>query len=265
MIYGPLLYYGGRKMAVVRILGIDPAMNNCGWMLIKLDTGNVLRPTAPMTASWIIDKDTTGKHTYQHFQRIDGGTIGGDEKVSWFERIQAQADAIHIVVDKVEPDIIAIESQLDKGESRSPTGFALQHLILAPYFRPDKKYYRRFHIAYSDIGVPCYKAEFLPSFVVLLCPPRVQSVAHCERSTTGLVVVRRYKQLVPTDKRRLSQHEADAWFIGVHVGRFWASVLTNNWDKAILTEKERYVFLDGCKAMMTQEGEAWWNLLGLKE
>lgn len=248
-------------MAVVTILGIDPAMNNVGYMLLQLDTENELRSTAPESADWIKLKDTTGKHTYRHFTRLAGGTLEGPD-TNWFERIQTQADSLHEIIGQLKPDIIAIESQLDKGDSKSPTGVALQHLILAPYFRVDKKYYTRVHIDTDDQVVLTQSYEPMPKFVVLLYPPRVQSVAHCERSTKGRIVVNRYKQMVPEDKHRLSQHEADAFYIGVHCGRFWATCLTECWPKSYLTEKERYVFLEGPKAMINQRNEVWWKLPG---
>jgi hypothetical protein len=246
-------------MAETTILGIDPAMDNVGWMLLKMDTEKPLRDTNPQPEpDWILQKDTTGVHTYQHFERLNGGTLKSDKTKSWLYRVHQQVNEMHEIIYKEKPTLLALEAQLDQGENRNPTGLSVQNLIIAPFYHTNRKIFRRYvtQLSGSESNlVP----EFIPKTVVLIRPERLQSVAHQERSTKGSRVVARYKKLYPEDKRRLSQHEADAFFIAVHAGRFWATCINNFWPRTHLTTHETPIFLESAKAIIKQEDEAWWQ------
>jgi Holliday junction resolvasome RuvABC endonuclease subunit len=259
-------------MAETTILGIDPAMDNLGWMHLRLNTETPFRNPSPLPEpDWILEKEKTGVHTYQHFERIDGGTFKSDKNYSWLHRIQCQVDEIHKMIHKLRPTILAMESQLDKGDNKNPTGLSVQNLIVAPFFHPDKRIFHRYVALLSGTTTESSEdeqplttqvrllPEHIPEIVFMLRPERLQSIAHYERTTKGSRVVGRYKQLYPEDKRRLSQHEADAFFIAVHAGRFWATCLNSYWPKTHLTFKENHVFLEEQKGILQQKDEAWWR------
>lgn len=259
-------------MPTKTILALDPAMGNVGWMFLKLNTEVPLREPHPLpTPEWITEKDTTGVHTYHNFDRLDGGTLQQDPTKPWIYRVQSQAEDVHKLIHRFKPDILALESQLDKGDNKSPTGIALQYLIVAPYYNQESKMFKRYVSLVSgavtgrsvDGKLPTVEVglipEHIPSFVIGIRPEGLQSVAHYERATKGSRVVSRYKQLVPTDKHRLSQHEADAFFIGVHAGRFWATCLATHWPRTHLTTKEAHCFIDPPNSMFYRKEDAWWE------
>jgi hypothetical protein len=98
----------------------------------------------------------------------------------------------------------------------------------------------------------------LPETIVCIRPEGLQSVAHYQRKTTGGEVVRRYKHLTG-DKKRVSQHEADAYFIAIHSGRFYATCLKDYWPQSDLTTKENHCFLHPTSGMLKRKEEAWWQ------
>lgn len=261
-------------LKTARILAIDPAMDNTGWMLLKvyLDAvpffytencgQNQPMLSPPTKPYWITEKDTTGKHLYDHFEREAGGTHTSDSKKSMNWRISDQADRIHKLVTDFNPDILVLESQLDKGDNKNPYGVALQIALLYPYFRTDLRFPRFVYYIPGNLDpslhYEAYQYNFpIPRVVITIRPERLQSIAHYQRSTTGGEVVRRYKHLTG-EKRRLSQHEADSFYLGYHAARFWATCINSHWSRDILTQKENHVFLESTKGMLYQMDDVWW-------
>jgi hypothetical protein len=181
--------------------------------------------------------------------------------------VQSQAEEVHELVHRFKPEILALENQLDKGDNKSPTGIALQYLIVSPYYQANRKIFHRYLHQTEDVAASPDNLlidthlikEFVPKYVIGIRPEGLQSVAHYERATKGSRVVGRYKQLFPEDKHRLSQHEADSAFIGYHCGRFWATCLTNHWPRMYLTEKENHCFLEPPRSMIFRTEDAWWE------
>jgi hypothetical protein len=234
---------------VLTVLGIDPAMDNVGYHFLKLNTSeppHLPGPPIPFKDPlWITEKDPTGKHTYWYFQSLAGGTKQSDSTRSMTYRLINQADEVHKLIAELKPDILVLEAQLDKGDNKNPYGVALQIAITFPYFHPTTR-------------PPTIRPAYHPRWVIQIRPERLQSIAHHQRKTTGREVVQRFKHVTEC-KARVSQHEADAYFLAVHGGRFWASCVKSHWDRDILTSKENHVFLQEPKGMLFQMDDAWWE------
>jgi len=196
----------------MRVLGLDSAMTNTGWHV--LDVGP--RINGPV-----------GSHAW--FSYVAGGTIKEPDATEFDPiRLWRTTEAVHNCVADFKPDILVIENALQVGMSRSTTGLALLSLILQPY-RP--------------LSSP--SKSFRPKYVVLITPERLQSIAHEERSTSGTVVVQRYKERAHNPpKHRITQHEADAYFLAYHGTRFIKTAIEETWNLFILSAKEKRVFLE---------------------
>jgi hypothetical protein len=83
-------------------------------------------------------------------------------------------------------------------------------------------------------------------------------MAHHEKSTKNNLVVKRFCE-VSRHPLKVTDHEADAYFLGVYAGRFWATCVESYWDQEFLSEKEYKVFLDSKTGMLFREGDSWWR------
>lgn len=229
----------------MRVMGIDSAMCNTGWQVMEVDPGGILQYNIPHL-------------TYPLMYRVAGGTVvQGETEIPRLERIISVAGCVQSFVQQYRPELIVLEGALDKGESRSTTGVALYVLLARKWLATTYRYEPK-----PDI--------FFPNAVITIAPQRLQSMAHERRSLTGTEVVKKYKSLAPNPpKGRVSQHEADAFFLAYHGLRFWWTK-EGLWSKSILTAKENAIFFDttirdlksgrriASKAMVEEEGISWW-------
>jgi Holliday junction resolvasome RuvABC endonuclease subunit len=240
----------------MRILGVDPAMANVGWMLLEfdrlhLDVNNTTYP------SWM-DKDKEGgTHTYQCFQVLNKGLYTTHKSATTQERLIEQIDQIHLLVSLYKPDILAYEAQMEDGNARCTWGVALQLGIVFPYYNIKSRQVRLFRCP-DFVNTSFTDMEFIPPLGVAIKPQQLQSIAQHERSTKPKIVVQRYREVTGLT-HKISDHEADAYFLGVHAGRFWATCINDYWDQDLLTNKEHHVFLDSNTGMLFREGESWWS------
>jgi Holliday junction resolvasome RuvABC endonuclease subunit len=233
----------------MRILGIDPAMKNVGWSLLEY---NYQTPyETQRTPDWI----SNGVHTYSNYKVLDGGyNIEDSEDDTWFTRIQNQGIFVKELVQRVKPDILVLESQLDKGANKSPTGLAIQNIIAMNYNNPKKTNFKSMYRDKNGIFVDC----FIPQYVIFIRPERLQSIAHHARSTTGKIVVERYHKIFITQRKRTSHHECDGAFLAYHGGRFYSTVIKDELPRTILSDKESNVFLNSANPMISDTPNSWW-------
>jgi Holliday junction resolvasome RuvABC endonuclease subunit len=238
----------------MKILAIDPALANVGWMLLEFNL-DVLG-TDSSYPSWMDPSKEGGASTYQCFKRLNGGLYSTNNSITVQERLIEQIDQIHMLVSVHQPDILVYEAQLEVGNQRCTWGVALQLGIIFPYFSTKTRQVRLFHYPDPEYSIVPDKA-YIPPLGVAIKPQQLQSIVHHERSTKPKIVVQRYKEITGTTDK-VSDHEADAYFLGVHAGRFWATCLNDYWDQDILSNKEHHVFLDSNTGMLFREGESWW-------
>lgn len=239
----------------MRILGIDPALANVGWMLLEFDP-TLFNGHQEGYPSWMNSTKEGGVSTYHCFERLNGGLYSTNKSTTIQERLVEQVDQIHMLVSVHRPDLLVYEAQLEVGNRRCTWGVALQLGIIFPYFGIKDRQVRLFHYPDPEYSIVPDKAH-IPPLGIAIKPQQLQSIAHHERSTKPKTVVQRYKEITGvTDK--VSDHEADAYFLGVHAGRFWATCIQEIWDQDLLTQKEYHVFLDSDTGMLFREGESWW-------
>ena len=245
----------------IRIFSIDPALANVGWVVLDFDPND---PPADNIPSWIKDKDTTGQHTYSCFKRVDGGTFSTNNEMTVNERLVHQLDEIHLLCAIHKPEMIAFESQLEVGVSRCTWGVAIQFGILFPYFRANHRQVRLSRCPGNqweeqNCGNSVFNhVDHIPNYGVSIKPPQLQSITHHEKSTKPSIVKQRYREVSGDNRKRVTDHEADAFFMGVYAGRFWATCLEMCWSVDFLTQKEQNVFLNPDKGMMGRKFESWW-------
>jgi len=237
------------------VMGVDCSMNNTGWSFQRFQIENPLRNAeTPPIPEWILKKDVTGEHNYHHFEKIAGGCIcppDNQGKLPWVVKINSIVPQLHRIVHQYKPDILSVEYQLDKGKSKSPTGMAVFNAIVNPYYPEALKYF------HPRVSKESNSPEHVPPFLVFIRPEGLQSIAHYERSTNGTTVVRRYRSV--SGDKRVTEHEADAFFLAYHATRFWGTHLQSVWDKSILTEKEKYWIDLSATSMLKRTHEAWWE------
>jgi hypothetical protein len=246
----------------LKILAFDPALANMGWMLANFDPNALQEEPTP---SWIPDK--TGIHTYKCFRRLDGGTFSTDNQMTVNERMIHQIDEVHLLCAIHRPELIAMESQLEVGSARCTWGVAIQFGIVFPYFStylrqvrlarcPDDRWSNGERRETTEIFS---HIDHVPSYGVALKPPQLQSVAHHEGQTKSRIVKERYHEVSGDTRKNVKDHEADAFFVAVHSGRFWAVCLQQCWGTEFLTKKETKTFLAPDTGMIYRRFESWWT------
>ena len=250
----------------LKILALDPAMANMGWALGTFDPNIVQEEPHP---SWIEDK--SGIPTYRCFTRLDGGTFSTDNKqMTVNERLIHQIDEVHLLCAIHKPEMIAMESQLEVGSARCTWGVALQFGILFPHFCMHRRPVRLVRCpddGWLDDnpegnGETFTHFDHIPNYGVAIKPPQLQSIVHHETHTKVKTVKARYCEVSRDDRKTVKDHEADAYFIAVHSGRFWATCLQTCWGPEYLTKKETRVFLAEGTGMIHRKYESWWTNFG---
>jgi hypothetical protein len=245
----------------LKILAFDPALANMGWVLVNFDP-NVLQ--SEQTPSWMADP--TGIHTYKCFERLDGGTFSTDNQMSVNERMIHQIDEVHLLCAIHKPEMIAMESQLEVGNARCTWGVAIQFGIMFPYFCANRRQVRlircpddRWSNGERQETTEVFShIDHIPNYGVAIKPPQLQSVAHHEGQTKIKIVKDRYYEVSGDTRKKVKDHEADAFFVAVHAGRFWATCLQQCWGVEFLTKKEQKIFLATETGMVHRKFESWW-------
>jgi Holliday junction resolvasome RuvABC endonuclease subunit len=245
----------------LKILAFDPALANMGWTLVSFDPNVIHEEPIP---SWMTDK--IGIHTYKCFQRIDGGTFSTNNKISINARMIHQIDEVHLLCAIHKPELIAMESQLEVGSARCTWGVAIQFGIVFPYFCTNLRQVRlarcpddRWSNGERQETTEVFShIDHVPNYGVALKPPQLQSVAHHEGQTKSRVVKERYHEISGDTRKNITDHEADAYFVAVHSGRFWATCLERCWGTEFLTKKEQKTFFAPETGMVHRRDESWW-------
>jgi Holliday junction resolvasome RuvABC endonuclease subunit len=245
----------------LRILAIDPALANVGWMVLEFDPNQIEVISGPV-ARWIAEKDGTGLHSYHCFTRVAGGVLSTDNRATIRERLMEQIDGIHILVSLHQPDLLAFESQFEAGKRGFTGGVAVELGLVFPYFNTKERPVRLFRCPDFEYLDNPQKSVFrqmdhIPLYGVSIRPIQLQSLAHHEKTTRDKTVIQRYREITNT-QYKITPHECDAYFIGVHLGRFWACCLEGCWSEDILTRKERHTFLNPETGMLNRRFECWW-------
>lgn len=246
----------------LKILAFDPALANMGWALVSFDPNALQEEQTP---SWIMDK--TGIHTYKCFQRLDGGTFSTDNQMTVNERMIYQIDEVHLLCAIHKPEMIAMESQLEVGSARCTWGVAIQFGIVFPYFCSNLRQVRlarcpddRWSNGERQETTEVFShIDHVPNYGVAFKPPQLQSVAHHEGQTKSKIVKERYHEVSGDTRKGVKDHEADAFFVAVHSGRFWAICLQQCWGMEFLTKKEQKIFLASETGMAHRKFESWWT------
>jgi hypothetical protein len=245
----------------LKILAFDPALANMGWVLVIFDPNVIHEEKAP---SWMADH--TGIHTYQSFTRLDGGTFSTDNQMTVNERMIHQIDEVHLLCAIHRPEMITMESQLEVGSARCTWGVAIQFGIMFPHFCTYKRQVRlvrcpddRWCNGERQETTEIFShIDHIPNYGVTLKPPQLQSVAHHQGRTESRIVKDRYREVSGDTRKKVTDHEADAFFVAVHSGRFWATCLQQCWGTEFLTKKERKIFLASETGMIHRRFESWW-------
>ena len=214
----------------MRVLGIDPSMRNLGWHLRDFDEEFL---------------------TLSKSKKISGGTIKNEDSKEFFlTRLLTTSNALHDKVNEYKPDIVGIESQIMFGMNRSS--------ILPVIFSLSIEFWHPSRIELTK------KLDYhIPKYVVLFSPERVQSLAHNQRKTPGSEVVKKYKELTK-DTIRVTEHEADAMFIGLYAWRFINACVLNKISRVSLSKNEVSIFLEAVdkkgekKDILSNKGTMWW-------
>lgn len=227
----------------MRIMGIDSAMTNSGWQVLEYDPNLLPVPTVPMD---VHDKLT----------RVAGGTITFDETTTpRVERIIQNANEVHRISALYNCEYVVIEAALDKGQNKSPTGLATYTQIVGPWHPSNLQ----------------SQAVYIPEYVISINPERLQSLAHRRRSTSGTEVVKKYKALAKNPPpTRVSQHEADAYFLAYYGLRFLQTILLKTWPLQMLFDHEIAIFKNATKvdrkttvlisnSMEARHMQDWWK------
>ncbi len=133
----------------MRILGIDPALANVGWMLLEFDH-NLLDSHHNGYPSWMDQDKEGGVSTYHCFRRLNGGLYSTNKSITIQERLTEQVDQIHMLVSVHKPDLLVYEAQLEVGNRRCTWGVALQLGLIFPYFNINARQVRLFHSSGSE-------------------------------------------------------------------------------------------------------------------
>jgi hypothetical protein len=248
----------------IKILSIDPALRNVGWMVGIFDPNSYLE-NGPQP-SWLA-KDDTPYHTYHCYKKLDGGTLTRKNVWTVHERLTYHIDELHLISAIHKPDMIALESQIEAGGNRCTWGVALQFGIIFPYFLMHRRQVRLSRCpdeAWVDNpqlnGTPIFShVDHVPSYGVAIKPPQLQSIAHGQRVTEGADVISRYREVTGDAREKISDHEADAYFIAIHAARFWATCMIGCWAEDFLSKKEKRAFLNQKTGMITRRLESWWT------
>jgi hypothetical protein len=237
----------------MRVMGLDSSMRATGWAVLEFNPDNI-RPAA------------TPHSTHPLMHHVAGGTLKQDDtQNARLRRIIRTAIDVHALVATYKPDIFVIEGALDKGENRSTTGTSLLSLIVAPW-HPVNRGYDDYPILSIRVIEP-----HQPKYVVIITPERHMSAAHGKRSLTGTDKVKAYRDQAPNPpKSRVSEHQADSFFLA-HLGtRFILTTITKQWPDSILSDREYSIFINASgrrntgrslsgTPMKDQEGLSWWN------
>jgi len=232
----------------MKILGLDSAMSNTGWQVLVVSEASVPQ-----------------SQTHDLMKREAGGTLK-TEATARNEIVRAVwiAEQVKAIIEQYRPDVVTIEGALAVGQNSSPSGLLTLGMILRDYLP----------------GNTQRDTTHQPKYVTIITPERLQSIAHKERKTSGTEVVRRYKEFSGY-QQRVTQHEADAYFLAYHGVRFVLTCLESVWPRSILEPKEVSAFLKATKvvkgkvvkgarlpdrtestAMLEKEGTFWWKLTG---
>lgn len=194
-------------------------MANSGWQVLEYEPALNPIPSAPI-------------ELHNKFTRVAGGTVSFDETTTpRVERIILNANEIHRIAAIYNCEHVVIEAALDKGQNKSPTGLATYTQIVAPWHPSNHQ----------------SVAAYVPEHVISINPERLQSLAHRRRSTSGTEVVKKYKALAKNPPTRVTQHEADAYFLAYYGVKFLHTVLLKTWPEALLFDHEVAIYKNATK------------------
>lgn len=226
----------------MRVMGIDPAMNNCGYCMAEVSeesfVGDAKYPT------WW--KKPIGIPNFGQIG-IQGLTVSGPFKANAAKHIRVKRQFTQFLehYNRFKPNVLVFEAQLDVGISKSVTGVALQFLLTAPFIETTQS-------DYTLLG------DHLPEYVILIRPERLQSLAHNEKTTHESTVITRASEVWPT-KGFAVDHIADAAFLTYFGTRFVKVCLEKKWAPNVLSSQELSVFLTSPKPMSKYEDSNWWS------
>ncbi len=242
----------------MRIMAIDPAMANLGvWI------GDLL-PGSPKDSnrhpSWM---PRSGQHTLDLMKEVVRGSLATAPTEFMWSRIQRGTDFAHSFVENFRPDLIVTEAVLTHGLRRNVTGGMVLAAIL-DWYRPKPSPWGR-----SD--------WYLPQAVITIPPPKLRSIAHGGRKYKGKVVTKavvkdRFREARGLPKKtRVTDHEADAFFLAYHGLRFWKTCVVRDWPLEALSREETQAFLhskgknprtkiEHSTALLDGEGDGWWRI-----
>jgi len=225
----------------MKVMGVDPAMNNCGYCMLEVPEGPFVGDKK--YPSWW--KSPVGIPNFGQME-IKGITVCGPFKndAAKHVRVKRQYKQFLTHYHTFKPDVLVLEAQLDVGISKSPSGVALQYLLTSAFIEP------------NDLDLQLL-GNHLPEYVVLIRPERLQSLAHNQKTTADSVVVTRATEVWP--KRMFAvDHMADAAFLAYFGARFVKVCLEKTWLPKILGTQEVSVFITSPKPMMKCENTSWW-------
>lgn len=241
----------------MRCLALDPAKRNTGWMVIEMDLNNlVLDRNSPVT--WIKNKDKPYITTHAQMKKLGGGTITTTPKDTGITRYHKIANQIHNLVDAYKPEILSSEAAIEEGPSRNVDHLALLNLILHPYFKTSEQPHRRY---LNGVNSQELVKIHIPSYVVLIAPIRLQSMAHEERSTSATEIRSRYIEATKDPKGlKTTEHERDAYFVAYHSFRFYLTAIKGLYRELdFLTIKEKDVMIENPNSMLKRHNQDWWS------
>jgi hypothetical protein len=213
----------------MRVLGLDTAMVHIGWQAL----------------------DVAGWPRHDAVRRVDGGTLHDRCRgQSLVRRCWAMAARAHQVVEQQRPDLLVVEDAIYQGQRRSPTGLTVLALVLQHYL-PDR-----------GVG-------HQPRYVVLLHPARLHSLAYQGVGKGATATVDTYYEHAQDPPARVTEHEADAYFLAYYGARFLRSCVEPHPDHALTPEEVRCfrtvtarnprTKVKTVTAMSHQENIAWWR------
>lgn len=224
---------------IMLVLGLDSALQNTGWHLQEVMTGD----------------GSVDTHSLMSYH--SGGTFKqSDASEPVFVRAQRIRDFVIALVQRESPDLVVIEGPIEYGAQKSPTGLTVYSVIMMELVNLNQ----RVNFA-------------APEYVVTITPDRLPGLIHGKRpKNPAAETAKIYRNLYP-EAPRLTQHEAIAYFLCYFGVRFLRTCIQSTWDRSILSPKEKLFFLEAVKRtkrgplkgmqvpndMLARKGHQWWQ------
>jgi len=208
------------------VLALDPAMAYCGWQVLEVQVDG-----------FHADKET---HNFDTFRKVVGGTLRQtDTSHHIVQRMAENAWNVRGLINQHKPWLLALEGPLTVGQNKSPTGVA-QFALIVQNLIPNAGFQRRPEFHY-------------PEYVAVVRPERLNSLAYQKRKTTGTETVQKYVEATQRERgheKRVTQHEADAFFIGYYATRFIKTSVLHEWPSECLFPREARIYQTATKDVM---------------